>query len=113
MGATYKENVSDFRNSKVIRIAEIFAKKIILINIHDPYMNKINSYKGKNIKAVNWKNIPEDSEVLIFAVPHDFYKKKTDLQIIKKLKKNCLFFDIRAQIKKSIVNFHNRSYMTL
>ncbi len=113
LGATYKENVSDFRNSKVIRIAEIFSKKNILINIHDPYMNKINSYKGKNIKSVNWKNIPEDSEVLIFAVPHDFYKKKTDLQIIKKLKKNCLFFDIRAQIKKSIVNFHNRSYMTL
>ena len=71
-----------------------FLEKNILINIHDPYMNKINSYKGKILSLLIGK-IFQGSEVLIFAVPHDFYKK-ADLQIIKK-QKNCLFFDIRAK----------------
>ena len=94
-------------------MAEIFSKKNIIINIHDPYLNKKILHKSKKIKTVNWDKIPEDSEVLIYAVPHNYYKSKTDHQILKKLKKNCLFFDIRTQIKKSIVKFYNRSYMTI
>ena len=113
LGATYKENVSDFRNSKVLKMAELLAKKKILVNIHDPYSENKILENIKNIKFFSWKDLPNDADVLIFAVPHEYFLKKKYKEILSKLKVNHLFFDLRYKISKKIVKNFKRYYLSL
>jgi len=113
LGATYKENVSDFRNSKIIELAKKLASKNIKVNIHDPFFERKPQYKNKKIKIHDWRNLPKKTDLLIYAVPHEFYKKKIFSVIKKRLKKNHLFFDLRSQLKKSLVKKINKGYMSL
>ena len=113
LGATYKENVSDFRNSKVLKIANLFVKKNIKVNIHDPYFNNKEMKNKRNLKFSSWSDLSKNSDVLIFAVPHKFYTNKDPDEIIKKVKINHLFFDLRSMIDKKLVKNLNRYYASL
>ena len=48
LGATYKENVADFRNSKIFDLIKIFKKKNVKIFTHDPFYKNIN-FREKNL----------------------------------------------------------------
>ena len=67
----------------------------------------------KNIKFFSWKDLPNDADVLIFAVPHEYFLKKKYKEILSKLKVNHLFFDLRYKISKKIVKNFKRYYLSL
>ncbi len=113
LGATYKENVSDFRNSKVLDLIKILKKKNTKVFIHDPFYKNFDHNMKKKYNFKIWKSLPNNSDVLIYAIPHSFYKKKTLASIIKKLRIDGLFFDLRAQLSEDIVKKYNRQYITL
>ena len=64
------------------KIAEIFSKKNILINIHDPYMNRLILIKVKILRLLIGK-IFQRIQVLILRYLMIFIKKR---QIFKSLK---------------------------
>ena len=104
MGITFKENCSDYRNTKVIDIINYLNKKNIKVDIYDPIVHKKNILIEYNIKLLNYprKNY---YDCIVIAVPH-----KEFLSIgIKKIKKfgkiNSLLFDLKSIFPKKYSNF--------
>lgn len=69
LGATFKENVADTRNSKALEIADLLRKYNINVVISDPYIQE--DLKYKNIPLKDIKN----KDMIIIAVAHNDFKK--------------------------------------
>tara|TARA_A100001015_G_scaffold313966_1_gene422432 strand:+ start:1280 stop:2569 length:1290 start_codon:yes stop_codon:yes gene_type:complete len=107
LGATFKENCPDFRNSGTLSIIKSLNKKKIIPHLHDPYMSiskdKIFS-KYKFNQVLNLKPLKYDS--IMISVSHDIYKR-LGINKIKKLskKKNCKIIDLKSIFKKNKVSY--------
>jgi len=73
MGITFKENVSDIRNSKVADLVHELAQFSVTVEIHDPHANtdEVNHEYGLNLVA----EIGKDYDAIIAAVNHEEYLK--------------------------------------
>ena len=93
LGVTYKENCSDLRNIKILKILQILKRKKINYNFYDPYISKKDL--PNNISRNFIKRLKKRYDVLIFAVPHkQFLQNKK--RLVKKLSKNnSLIFDVK------------------
>ena len=101
IGASFKENCNDIRNSKVIELAEKLNKKFNLF-LFDPYVDYNFLKKNTKCKVVNQKNIKK-YDVIILANKHDYIKQIGLKKLNKKLLKNGLILDL-----KNIFNlYHN------
>ena len=101
MGATFKEDVSDIRNSKVIDIINelvSFQVKVDLIDPHASSDEMVHEYGiGLIEKATN------DYDAIIVAVNHKEYKSYTEQDFKNLLKDNKgLFVDVKGIFKGKI-----------
>lgn len=97
-GITFKENVSDIRNSKVIDIIKElkeYGVTILVEDIHAKYEDVKNEYD------INLTQNNKDVDAVVFAVAHDEYKNMSIKEIKEILKKGRnLVFDIKAIFNK-------------
>jgi UDP-N-acetyl-D-galactosamine dehydrogenase len=99
LGATFKENCPDTRNSKIFDLSIILKEYGFNCDIEDPYAgndDRVVNYKQKNF--INQKKY----DVLILAVKHDIFKKEPYYPPKNLLKENGLLVDIK--------NFYPRSF---
>lgn len=99
LGVTFKENVNDIRNSKVIDIMKELNKRNIKVYARDPYADM------KNVEEVYKISIDENSnnekvDVLVVAVAHNQYKNISNVEILNMLNKNKIVFDIKNILDK-------------
>ena len=94
LGLTFKENVSDLRNTKVIDLIKSLKKKGHKVFVHDTcaYENDVKKM-NLNITSLSKK---DKYDTIILAVAHDNYKKLNYSFFKKKLNKNGKIFDIKA-----------------
>ena len=102
LGLTFKENCSDIRNSKVAELVRELEDYNINVKVHDPYADSVQAKNEYSISLVKWDKIPP-AEILILAVPHDYYTNIGLEKIIKKMKKEGLFIDIKSAFNKTEV----------
>jgi UDP-N-acetyl-D-galactosamine dehydrogenase len=102
MGATFKENVSDIRNSKVADIVNVLQSYYINIHIVDPYASseelKHEYGFGLTDKTDN------DYDVVILAVPHAAYKQLDENYFASITKPHALIADIKGLYRNKIAN---------
>lgn len=104
LGLTFKENVPDLRNSKVMDIIKELEKFEIKVYAQDPYANLEEIKKEYNID-IDTNKANEKVDAIILAVAHDEYKKLTINQIKNMLNENSnLIFDIKQIIDKEEAN---------
>lgn len=94
LGITFKENVNDTRNSKVIDIIKDLQKRNIKVYVRDPYANLEIVKKEYKIDIEQNEN-NEKVDVLVIAVAHNQYKNMSNSEIIKMLNENKIVFDIK------------------
>lgn len=99
LGVTFKENVNDIRNSKVIDIIKELEKRNIKVYVEDPYANFEEVSKEYNIK-INKNENNEKVDVLVFAVAHNQYKNMKISDILDYLNENKIVFDIKNILDK-------------
>jgi len=81
LGLAYKADVGDFRESPSLEIINILKKQCSLINSYDPFSRK-ESIKGiKRFDTIN--EALKDVDIIIFLVPHKFFKKITPKELEK------------------------------
>jgi UDP-N-acetyl-D-galactosamine dehydrogenase len=111
-GITFKENVADIRNSKVIDLIKELKDYSIEIDVVDNLANGDEVKKAYGITLVGKLRPPYDAVVL--AVPHDIYKKQTVNEIESLCKNNLFFFDLKGVFRKEIqTDQPNKLYWTL
>ena len=94
LGLTFKENVSDLRNTKVIDLVKSLKRKGHKVFINDLFAYE-NEVQQMNLKLTSLKT-KEKYDTIILTVAHDDYKKLNYSFFYKKLNKNGKIFDLKA-----------------
>ena len=97
MGITFKEDVSDIRNSKVADlIGEItdFSVKVDVIDVHASKEEVFHEYKIDLKEGVD-----DDYDAIVLAVGHKEYKEMSKSDFEKLSKSNIILFDIKGVVK--------------
>ena len=108
MGATFKENVSDIRNSKVADVVKELKSFSLNVDITDPHASneELNHEYGFTLT----ETVGKDYDAIIIAVPHAGYKDFDDAYFASITKPDALIFDLKGTYRNII---HNRTYKSL
>ena len=107
-GATFKENVSDIRNSKVADIVKELKAFYINVEVEDPYANSdhlVHEY-GFGLSG----NLSNEYDAVIVAVPHEPYLCLDENYFAGITKPHGLIADLKGLYRNKITN---RNYWSL
>jgi len=100
MGITFKENVSDIRNSKVIDVIREFESYGLKVDVMDP---KASADEVKDEYDINLFTKPEPPyHAVILAVNHDEYLNYKEDYFISLGGEDLIFVDIKGSYKNNI-----------
>lgn len=101
MGATFKENVSDIRNSKVIDVVNELKSFSVTVDLIDPHASSAEMKREYGIGLS--ENVGSDYDAVIVAVNHDEYAQLTEKDFVKYFKDGKgVFVDIKGVFKDKI-----------
>ncbi len=108
MGATFKENVSDIRNSKVADVVKELKSYSLNVDITDPYAdsNELNHEYGFELT----EKIASEYDAVIVTVPHKEYMKLDDTYFASITKEKGLVADLKGTFRSVI---KSRKYWSL
>lgn len=108
MGATFKENVSDIRNSKVADVYKELKGFSLNVDIVDPHASsdELQHEYGFSLS----EKIDENYDAVIITVPHDSYKNLDDAYFSSITKPYALVADLKGTYKNKI---KSRPYWSL
>jgi UDP-N-acetyl-D-galactosamine dehydrogenase len=108
MGATFKENVSDIRNSKVADVVKELKAFSLNVEITDPHASseELNHEYGFELTTT----VGKDYDAIIVAVPHAGYKEFDDAYFASVTKTEAMIFDLKGTYRNII---QSRTYKSL
>ncbi len=100
MGVTFKENVSDIRNSKVADVIKELQSYSINVHVVDEHASsdEVKHEYGFNLVS----QTDSDYDAVIVAVNHKKYASLTEEDFLKLCKPNSLFVDIKGTYRNQI-----------
>ena len=103
MGITFKENVTDIRNSKVVDIIRELHDFKVSVDVIDPGASK---EEVKHIYNINLSEKPEGKyDAIILAVSHKEYASLDESWFGQYLNKGGIIVDIKGILRDKIKNF--------
>ncbi len=108
LGATFKENVSDIRNSKVADVVKELQSFSVNVDVYDPYASSeelMHEY-GFGITEINGT----DYDAIILAVSHEPFKKMDNEYLESITKPHAVIYDLKGLYRDKI---KNRVYWSL
>ena len=107
-GVTFKENVSDIRNSKIIdTVKEILAFNI-KVDIEDPYADGEEVLREYGLRLAN--SVGKEYDAVLITVPHDQYLKLEEDHYLSITKPTACIADLKGIMRNKI---KQREYWTL
>ncbi len=100
MGATFKEDVSDIRNSKVADVVNGLKSYGINVDVTDPFASPDDLYKEYGFRLID--RIKEKYDAIVLAVAHHEYKELTEDFFRSHLTEKGILFDIKGIYRKDI-----------
>ena len=103
LGLTFKENVPDIRNSKVVDIVHELHSFGASVQVHDPLASPADANHEYGIKLTDIDRL-EPVEAVIVAVPHETYLK-SGWPLIVSLLKNArgVVMDVKSRLDRANV----------
>lgn len=105
LGLTFKEDVPDLRNSKVIDVVRELEAYGINVVIHDPIADKEEAHEEYGVNLVDWDKLPK-ANAIVAAVSHKAYQQQGLPALLDKLVDKGVFIDVKsawdpAEIRKA------------
>ncbi len=107
MGATFKENVSDIRNSKVADVVNNLLSYYINVDVTDPHADSEELKHEYGFGLVD--KIGKDYDAIVVTVPHNEYAQFDDAYFASITKPGALIADLKGTYKGKITS---RSYFS-
>jgi len=101
MGATFKENVSDIRNSKVADVVKNLQSYYLNVDVHDPYAD---SDELKHEYGFGLKEIGKDYDAVIITVCHEPYADFDDAYFSSITKPHAIIADLKGVFRTKVKN---------
>ena len=108
MGATFKENVSDIRNSKVADVVKELRSYSLNVEVSDPYASSEELQHEYGFSLVD--KISDNYDAVIVTVPHAEYVGLDDAYFASITKKEAMIADLKGIFRKKITS---RKYWSL
>lgn len=102
LGVTFKENISDVRNSKVIDVIATLRSYHLNLYVHDPYANKEELSDEYGIELIPQPG--NDYDAVIVSVPHKPYLIFDDDYFKTITKNNALIADLKGIYRDKITS---------
>jgi UDP-N-acetyl-D-glucosamine/UDP-N-acetyl-D-galactosamine dehydrogenase len=95
-GITFKENIKDIRNSKVVDLCRYLKQYGVDVMVFDPVAEREQVYKEYGIEMVEYGDI-NNMDAAVFCVAHDDFKKIDLLELKSKFRnKYPYIFDVKG-----------------
>jgi len=100
LGATFKENVTDIRNSKVADMVKELLEYNVAVDFVDPFADaeEVNHEYGLTMKPA----IEKGYDAIVLAVAHDPYKNFTEKYLLSISNEQALFADLKGIYRNKI-----------
>lgn len=108
MGATFKENVSDIRNSKVADVIKELKAYSLNVDVTDPHAESDELKHEYGFELTS--KLSNDYDAVLITVPHDDYKKLDDAYFASITKEHALVADLKGMYRGRI---QSRKYWSL
>lgn len=95
LGLTFKENVPDLRNSKVIDVITELQSFGIDVYVHDPLAEPDEAMDHYGVQLSSWEDLPV-ADAMVMAVAHQEYLDKPLSEYALKVQKNSCFVDVKS-----------------
>jgi UDP-N-acetyl-D-glucosamine/UDP-N-acetyl-D-galactosamine dehydrogenase len=95
LGLTFKENVPDLRNSRVIDVIHELRSYGMNVHVHDPVADPAEARHEYGIDLASWEALPR-AEALVAAVAHRALAERSVEDIASKLVAGGLYVDVKA-----------------
>ena len=95
LGITFKENVRDLRNSKVIDVVNELKNYGCKVHIHDPIASSAEAEKEYSVRLTSWDELPR-ANAIVAAVSHRQYTEMGQDRIVEKLMPGGILADVKG-----------------
>jgi len=100
MGATFKENVSDIRNSKVVDVYNELISFGLKVDVIDPHASSEEVNKHYNFTLANGAD--QDYDAIVLAVNHNEFLNNNEDYYKGLLTDNGFIFDVKGSLKSKL-----------
>ncbi len=108
MGATFKENVTDIRNSKVADAVNELKLFLVEVDLVDPHASSV---EFEHEYGIPLSDKPESKyDAIVLAVPHKEYLNLTENDFLALTDENGVFIDIKGIFRNQI---HKLAYWSM
>lgn len=105
LGATFKENCPDIRNTKVVDIINALVQYDINIDIFDPWASREEFKKEYDIEIMNnIEDISKKYDAMVVAVAHDLFSKFQFFNYLSE--QNSIVYDVKGFLKLEKNNYY-------
>ncbi len=102
MGLAYKNDIDDYRESPSFKVIELLEKNGAEVIVNDPFCDTA-KYKDKTYYSVDWKEVIDDSDIVVITTGHTVYDYE---DIVDRAK---VVYDTR-NATKNVVNNREKIY---
>ncbi len=95
LGLTFKENVPDLRNSKVIDVIRELQSYGVTVHVHDPVAGAMDAWHEYGIELRSWDDLPR-ANAIVAAVPHDELVTRPMDHVVSKLVPGGVYVDVKC-----------------
>jgi UDP-N-acetyl-D-glucosamine/UDP-N-acetyl-D-galactosamine dehydrogenase len=107
-GVTFKENVSDIRNSRIVDAVKELLAFNIAVDVEDPYAMEAEVHEEYGLHLA--REVRHDYDAVIITVPHSPYRDLDDAYFTSITREGALIADLKGTYKNKITN---RKYWSL
>jgi UDP-N-acetyl-D-galactosamine dehydrogenase len=115
LGLTFKENISDIRNTKVTDIYHELREFAVSVDVHDPYAYPKEVKNTYNIDLIRDIEAHAPYDAVILAVKHRQYENEIDLDTIRNMcgDDHPILIDVKSMYSEKEVKKYGFSYWRL
>jgi len=102
LGITFKEDVPDLRNTKVIDIIHELRSFGVEVFVHDPIADPSAAREEYGLELTSWEQLPV-ADGMVLAVAHRAYLDRSPAACLEKLAPGGCFVDVKARFDRTAV----------
>lgn len=102
LGLTFKEDVPDLRNSKVIDVITELRNYGADVFVHDPIPEADEAVHEYGIKLVSWEELPV-ADAMVVAVAHKKFLQRSPAELTVKLNPGGCFVDVKSKFDTAAI----------
>lgn len=104
MGVTFKENVSDIRNSKVVDLIRELKDYSVNVDAIDPYASSEELLREYGMSLI--EKIDERYDAVVLSVAHKQYRNMSASDFNKLANGDLVLFDLKGIVPKELASFY-------